>query len=326
MVHILYKISHKLKDIRSSYVQDKKFSKKLARYRCLLNLFSSVRLKKLAQKYRKKYDNFLINYFETKLAPLINKYKNDVDLGVSNTEAPIWVCWWTGVETAPDLVKQCIKSIYSASGAHKVYMITEKNYRDYVEIPEYMLEKVKNGTMKLAHLADYIRLSLLESYGGLWLDATIFCSRFIPDEYFKQPFFTCKSDWRECGYISYMQWVTFILGGWKGNVFFRFIKEAFEYYWRKENFAIDYLMFDYIIYVGYRNIPAIYNCIEQNNINNLNRDELQAAMNEALPAESFDSVIKEDTVLYKLSWREKYSLTTVDGEKSVYSHFLDIDL
>ena len=45
-------------------------------------------------------------------------------------------------------------------------------------------------------------------------------------------------------------------------------------------------------------------------------------MNAALPAEAFESVLSEDTTLYKLSWRETYSMETEDGRPSVYAHFL----
>ena len=57
-------------------------------------------------------------------------------------------------------------------------------------------------------------------------------------------------------------------------------------------------------------------------INNIHRDELQAAMNAAEKARKFHEIINSNTVLYKLSWRETYSLKTADGEESIYSYFL----
>ena len=56
--------------------------------------------------------------------------------------------------------------------------------------------------------------------------------------------------------------------------------------------------------------------------NNLHRDDLQAAMNAALPASQFNRIIQPDTVLYKLSWREKYTTRTVDDKESVYGAFI----
>lgn len=326
MANILNKLHKRLKLIKSAYIEDKSFSKDLAHYRLGLSVCSLFRFRKLASKYRNKYEMYLINYFDVKLQPLVDKYEDDTFLGEYEKNAPIWVCWWTGEDSAPALVKQCINSIMKNAGNHPVHIITDKNYTEFIEIPKYMLRKADDGKMKLAHLADYIRVSLLEKYGGLWLDATIYCSQKIKEEYFSQPFFTCKSDWQECGYISHMQWVTFVLGGWKGNIVYRFLKDVFELYWKEENAAIDYLMFDYMINFGNKHIPQINRCIEQNSNNNLNRDDLQAAFNNRLPAEYFDSIIKEDTVLYKLSWRETYSTVTADGCKSIYTYFLDMDI
>jgi hypothetical protein len=45
-------------------------------------------------------------------------------------------------------------------------------------------------------------------------------------------------------------------------------------------------------------------------------------MNAALPASQIDRIIQPDTVLYKLSWREKYKTHTENGKESVYGAFL----
>jgi hypothetical protein len=120
-----------------------------------------------------------------------------------------------------------------------------------------MLQKVADGKIGFAHLADYIRVKLLATHGGLWLDATIFCSQQIPDMCFELPLFTCKGPVRECEYVSDYRWVTFCLGGWKGNVFYRYLVDAFEQYWSKNDYAIDYLFFDHIIHLAYNQIPSI---------------------------------------------------------------------
>lgn len=317
------KICRNISRLKSEYKDNCAFSKKYARYKLSSSVFWLLRLKSISDKYRTKVDEWILNYLNNKLSDVIVNFENDTETGVYTENAPIWVCWWTGEDSAPLLVKQCIRSICKHAGKHNVYIITKYNYMNFIDIPLYILDKVEAGNMKLAHLSDYIRVSLLEKYGGLWLDATIFCSSKIPEDYFSYSFFTCKSSWQDCGYISHMQWATFVLGGWKNNIVYRFIKEAFETYWSTENAAVDYLMFDYIIYIAFCNLSGVRECIENVHLNNLHRDDLQAAMNRALSAEDFDRVIKEDTVLYKLSWRETYSPVTADGNKSIYAHFLE---
>ena len=82
------------------------------------------------------------------------------------------------------------------------------------------------------------------------------------------------------------------------------------------------MLVDYLINIACLKLGCVSESIASIPENNLHRDDLQAAMNAALPAEAFESVLREDTTLYKLSWRETYSMETEDGRPSVYAHFL----
>lgn len=312
------RIDRTIKDFRS----DCRFSTWFAVLRMTTNLFGRAGLSSLARNADRQKDEYIHTYLSNTLAPVLEQYAANQDAGTPAPDAPIWVCWWTGEETAPPLVKRCIRSIRENAGPHPVRMVTRDTYREYLEIPDFMLKKVDSKQMGLAHLADYIRVRLLAEYGGLWLDATMFCSGPVPDLCFELPFFTCKSPRRPCGCVSEMRWTTFCLGGWKGNVFFRFLTAAFEHYWRESPCAVDYLFFDYTIELAYNQLPALRKLIDAVPENNLHRDDLQAAMNAALPAADFDSVIHPDTTLYKLSWRETYSTETPNGEASIYSYFI----
>lgn len=300
---------------------DCRFSKKYAILRIMDDFSGRLRLKKISNWAHKKKERWTLNYLHDLLLPVIEKYKAVDDAGIEVEEAPIWVCWWTGVDTAPKLVQQCIRSIQKNAGNHPVNIITQENYSEYLQVPEFMLERLNKKEIGLAHFADYLRVRLLERYGGLWLDATMFCAADIPDEYFGLPVFTCKSPYVESRYLSDYQWVTFCLGGWKGNVFYQFLKDAFELYWKKTDTAIDYLFFDYLIYLAKQHIPSIQRYLEEIPVNNLHRDNLQAAMNKALPAEEFWNVIQDDTIFYKLSWREQYSRKVDDNGETVFSYF-----
>lgn len=319
---IISKIKGKKNQINQFWKEDSRFSRKLAKLRKRELLFGAVRLRSLSDYYFEKRKSFILDYLFNLLNETINYYKDYIPREEYVENAPVWVCWWDGYDAAPQLVKQCIKSVVAKAGAHPVRVISKDNYSEYVDIPEYFLLKQQNGQMGLAHFCDYLRVCLIQKYGGLWLDATIFCSDTIPQECFSTPFFTLKSEYKESRYISHYQWSGFCLGGWKNNVFFSFMKKAFEDYWSKEDYAIDYLFFDYIIYIAKEHIPEIKGCLDSVPISNPHRDDLQAAMNAALPAEQFNDVIKDDTVLYKLSWRETYSEITQDGKESVYGFFI----
>lgn len=323
MASIIKRITKRCRMTRANWKSDCHFSISMALFRLISDLGKRIGLAKIANLAKAKKEEYVLGYLRNAVWNVIKKYHNYDNNGVYQKNAPIWVCWWTGIESAPPIVQQCVRSIYQNAGSHPVYLITKANYKDYIDVPSYILEKLLNGKMKTAHFADYLRVVLIEKYGGLWVDATIFCSRVISDEYFELPFYTCKSERIKGDYLSGYQWTTFCLGGWQHNIFFQFMREAFESYWMQNDFAIDYLFFDDLIYIAKQHIPAIAEKMDKVPVNNVHRDDLQDAMNLAKSAEEFERILQEDTIFYKLSWRENY-LTENDHGKTVYGYFLDL--
>lgn len=319
----LYRIKRRYEMTVYNWKNDCEFSKNLACLRLVDDIGRRIGLNRLSDWAHLKKDEWILNYLQNMLKSSVHKYEKCEDEGRKVDNAPIWICWWDGEKNTPMLVKQCIKSVEKNAGKHPVYLLSKENYSDYIDVPDYILHKLEGKRMGLAHFTDYLRVSLLKQYGGLWLDATIFCSKEIMSEYFEYPFFTCKSEIKKGCYLSDFQWTTFCLGGWENHVFYQFMKEALEVYWREETTAIDYLFFDDLIYIAKENIPSIWKALKNVPINNIHRDDLQAAMNARLPAQEFWDVIKEDTCLYKLSWREPYSKKSADGKMSVYGYFLE---
>lgn len=307
------------KDLRT----DMHFSPVLAASRMCANLCGRAGLGTIAAAASRKTDAFIRTHLEKTLAPILEQYAQDEEAGDYAPNAPIWICWWTGEETAPPLVKRCIRSIRENAGDHPVHLIDRDHYSDYLEIPEHILSKVDDGTMCIANFSDYLRFSLLAAYGGLWLDATIYCSGPIPEDYFRLPLFTCKGTLGDPGgYLSQYRWTSFCFGGHRGNVMLRYMQQAFDVYWQRCDRAIDYLLVDYLIDLAYRKLPPIRRLLDAVPESNLHRDDLQAAMNAALPASAFESVLHPDTVLYKLSWRETYAMETADAQESIFCLFL----
>lgn len=326
MYRLLERLKKRYNMTVGAFQNDCRFSKKLAWLRMIDDLGWRAHLNYISNSMHQKKDEWILDYLSDLLKQVIEKYQNYTEIGIKSDNAPIWVCWWTGIETAPPLVQQCVKSIQKNAGSHPVNLITKDSYQNFLDIPEYIIEKVNDKKMGLAHFSDYMRVSLINQYGGLWLDATIFCTQLIPDDFFEFPFFTCKSPYQESRYISHFQWVTFVLGGWKRNVWYAFMQEAFETYWRNEDYAIDYLFFDAMIFIAKKYIPTIRDIMEKLPDNTPHRDDLQAAMNNRVSSSEFWNVVQKDTPIYKLSWRETYSETTVDGADSIYRYFLNFNM
>lgn len=305
-----------------AFRSDRIFSTKLAVFRAADDLSCRLHLKKVSSYFHKKKEAFILSFLRKHLHPIIEKYKTNSNLGTYSPNAPIWICWWTGEESAPPIVKKCIQSIRANANGHPVHMITKDNYRDYLDIPDYIIQKVERKQLGLANFSDYLRFSLIAKHGGLWIDSTIFCKEEICPDYFALPVFTCRSPEQESRYISRYRWTSFCLGGQKGHVLFDFLKESFESFWKKYNTAIDYLFVDYLIALAYQEIPQANKDLSGVPINNVHRDNLQAAMYAGLPAKEFKNVLSEDTILYKLSWRESYAETTDNGAPTIYGAFI----
>lgn len=85
----------------------------------------------------------------------------------------VWICWFQGEGSAPDLVKACIKSMREQFPNREIVILTDINFSDYVQLPSYILEKYRKGWISRAHFSDILRVELLCRYGGLWVDATV---------------------------------------------------------------------------------------------------------------------------------------------------------
>lgn len=55
----------------------------------------------------------------------------------------IWICWWQGIDNAPEIVKTCVESIKRNAGKYEVIVITDDNCKDYVQFPDWLEEKGK---------------------------------------------------------------------------------------------------------------------------------------------------------------------------------------
>lgn len=327
MANLIKRLKKRAKMTADNWRSDCHFSKKLAWLRLTADLSGRAGVGKISKWANSKRQEWILEYLADSIAPVVEKYRDKTDKGVYSDNAPIWVCWWTGEEDAPLLVKRCLSSIRKNAGEHPVYLITRENYMQWIEIPGDILSKVNSGKICIANFTDYLRATLIKDHGGLWIDSTIFLSDHIPEAFFRNPFYTCKNNTEadDCGYISRYRWTSFCISGWKNNVLFSFFSDALGQYWKNHEVSVDYLLVDFILETGYRQIPEIRKQIDSVPGNNIHRDDLQAAFNAALPASEFWKVVQKDTSVYKLSWREAYR-EEVEGQQTVYGYFLSMDM
>lgn len=317
-----------IKRIVVDFVRDVRYySFKLALLRGGETIFQSLRIRKFSRYFQTKKDDYVLNYLKKIYGYIFSEYESRKyeNTYISDTfNQPIWVCWLDGLEQAPMLVQKCVSSIRKNAGRHPVHVITQDNYNKYITLPDYIEIKAEKGLIGAAHFSDILRICLLAQYGGIWLDATIYCKQKIPEDYFEKEFFTCKSEPSDVGCISKNQWTTFCLGGTKNCILFQILKKFFFQYWKNEDCAVDYLFFDDAIEVARECIPEINYLIESVPYNNTDRDRLILRFADPWKKGCVDDLFKGNTILFKLGYREKQFLNefTSKGEPTVYAAFL----
>lgn len=192
----------------------------------LLRLSATLKTKqKLQKKYKWVLEKFDLDYIE-KTHEASNK---------------IWVCWFQGIENAPALVKQCYQSVVNNNPNREVILITADNIDKYVQFPEYITAKWKQGIITNTHMTDLLRLELLVRYGGMWLDATVLCTGAAPDYFFNSDlfFFQTLKPGRDghCNYIS-----SWLIEAKTNNKILMATRELCYEYWRENNAMLDYFL------------------------------------------------------------------------------------
>ena len=175
----------------------------------------------------------------------------------------------------------------------------------------------------MAALSDYIRVSLLYEYGGLWIDSTVFCSQKLPAKIFESKLFTVKSQPSGTKYVAAGKWNVQILGtNEKHSRVFFLIKDIFEQYWKKYSVLTDYLLVDYsfeYIYENDRECRADFDAVPYSNGK---MHELLTMMNEPYDSSYFDERGKEGTYLFKLTYKMPF-VEGNKGKKTFYSYILN---
>lgn len=159
---------------------------------------------------------------------LDNIPQNEIDKQTDN----VWTMWLQ--EDVPELIQMCLSTIKKQYP--NAIVITESNMFNYINIPDYIYKKYKNGTIKPCHFSDYLRICLLDKYGGTWIDSTCYMLTKVPQYMTKENFFIMQDIYRKT--IS-----NFFIHSAKNNYLTKSMRIFLEEYWKKEDITIDYFFF-----------------------------------------------------------------------------------
>lgn len=190
--------------------------------------------------------------WQKKAAKYIRKYlqykeKNPTNIKFpfcEEIENPVWFYWNTGIENAPDIVKACYKSVERNCNG-KLVLLDENNIGEYIIFPEYIKRKVNNGSIPIAGYTDLMRFSLVEHYGGTWIDSTVYLSSQLSNEIINTDFFVLRNTMMLVDNpVMYPAW---FLHAKKNNKTIKEIRNVTYAYWKKERHVIEYLLPNLII-------------------------------------------------------------------------------
>ena len=140
--------------------------------RCLLKQES---FKAIYPEVLRKIEPFIVKRY----APVLQSKMSEVRGKTFEHEHPkvIWWCWLQGLDAAPEIVKACFNSLKQLTG-YSLVVIDNSNWREYVELPGYIVEKWEKRRIPAAMFSDLLRVELLIKYGGTWIDSTVLCTGF----------------------------------------------------------------------------------------------------------------------------------------------------
>ncbi len=236
----------------------------------------------------------------------------------------IWICWWQGLENAPDIVKKCVESIQIHAGNHKVVIITDENYKKFVTFPTWIEEKYRSGIITRTHLSDLLRISLLAQYGGIWLDSTFFCVGNL-EPYFSMPIWSIKRpDYRHVS-VSCGEFANYSFGcTTEYRKVFAILLEYLLNYWKNYDYMIDYLFLDYLIVLARKQNTYVNQVFNKIIPNNKNCDELLKVLGNEFDSAKWEK-LRDNTVLFKLTWKADFP-KIVNGKKTYYGEIMNGEL
>lgn len=181
----------------------------------------------------------------------------------------VWTCWLQGLEDAPTLVKACINSQKRNIKDREHVVITDSNVFEYIELPEFIVAKYRDGIVPPALFTDLIRLELLIRYGGTWMDSTVMVNEDADmRELLDADFFMFQSlrDGQADGkYHGISNWY---ITAKAGHPWLIAVRDLLFEYWRRYDCVLEYFIFHIMFGIVIKdhqdewvNVPVRWNAV-----------------------------------------------------------------
>lgn len=159
----------------------------------------------------------------------------------------VWFCWMQGMDNAPEVVKMCYASILRNLSERKVKVIDGKNWMEYVELPDYVVERWEKRQIPPAHFTDLLRIELLIRYGGTWIDSTVLCTGIYPQNE-KETMSFLDADlfmfqYTQPGSDQWRGISNWFISACSNNEVLMVLRDMLYAYWKDYDCMVDYYIF-----------------------------------------------------------------------------------
>lgn len=180
-------------------------------------------------------------------------YKKNITEDFSSTvhnrnipENAIWFPWLQGIDAAPLFVQSNYQYLKRCFG-NDLRLITSENYSDYISLPSIISDRWESGCISRTHFADFLRIQLLDTYGGTWVDATAVVKKDLlqssTDFLIPQTF----APGRNGSVLPISSW---FIHSTRGNKYISRIRDLLCTYWADNKRAIDYFLLHHLMMIA----------------------------------------------------------------------------
>lgn len=275
---------------------------------------------------------FIKFYFQnrtTKLADALTyiKLRKETRSFVNNYSIPqeelnnedsniIWICWFQGYDTAPQLVKHNISKMKKLLPDKNIKIISFENLHNYISFPDYLEEKINNGQISMAHLSDIVRVTLLSKYGGTWIDSTVyFTSDKYPKYIFDSPLFFYSNLEQNNAAIIGSSW---FIHSDVGNPIIVLTRDLLFNYWKNHDEMDNYFMFHIFFTIACQHFEKDYQNVHK--LTNVAPHELGKVMFDTFDQNKFEEISKNSS-LHKLT--NKFNKDDENKKDTYYQYILN---
>ncbi|MBD7957399.1 hypothetical protein H9651_07090 [Microbacterium sp. Sa4CUA7] len=226
-------------------------------------------------------------------------------------DLPVFCYWNSGPDHAPEVARACMAQLRDLHP--EAHMLDAVSVRELIDIPDRIASVLE--TDRPAHFADYVRVALLEKYGGIWVDATCWVPG--PLDVAVLPYLTAG--------VVYPRWTSGQIGNWfiaaaSDSLVITLQRIALDMWWNERTDLPDYFLYHRIFETLHTLVPEFRGqWAEAATLSSAASHLLQLSMMQPWFAGVGD-IIDRLSIVQKLSY--KYDPAAVpDG--SILRHVLD---